>query len=215
MNLDEDRSYISGLRKRDTRTYEVVFKKYYQPLVMFVVRHIGNEDVAKDIVQDIFFKLFESSSSLPDDFLLKSWFYRVARNAAVDYLRHLQVEDKYKFLMAEAMISIPDIDEEIDEQVYAKVNLAIESLPEQCRLIIKLNVLEGKKYQEIAEELGITINTIRTQVSRGYKKLRDILSEEVDSSVLFFMFLKINSRIRSCYPGYLQDIYVIVSLVSR
>ena len=108
MNLDEDRSYISGLRKRDTRTYEVVFKKYYQPLVMFVVRHIGNEDVAKDIVQDIFFKLFESSSSLPDDFLLKSWFYRVARNAAVDYLRHLQVEDKYKFLMAEAMISIPD-----------------------------------------------------------------------------------------------------------
>ena len=134
--------------------------------------------------------MFESSHSLPDNFQLKSWFYRVARNAAVDYLRHLQVEDKYKFLMAEAMISIPDIDEEIDEQVYAKVNLAIESLPEQCRLIIKLNVLEGKKYQEIAEELGITINTIRTQVSRGYKKLRDILSEEVDSSVLFFMFLK-------------------------
>ena len=190
MNLNEDRSYISGLRKRDTQTYEVVFKKYYQPLVMFVMRHVGNEDVAKDVVQDIFFKLFESSHSLPDNFQLKSWFYRVARNAAVDYLRHLQVEDKYKFLMAEAMISIPDIDEEIDEQVYAKVNLAIESLPEQCRLIIKLNVLEGKKYQEIAEELGITINTIRTQVSRGYKKLRDILSEEVDSSVLFFMFLK-------------------------
>ena len=190
MNLDEDRSYISGLRKRDTRTYEVVFKKYYQPLVMFVVRHIGNEDVAKDIVQDIFFKLFESSSSLPDDFLLKSWFYRGGGGGGGGYLRHLQVEDKYKFLMAEAMISIPDIDEEIDEQVYAKVNLAIESLPEQCRLIIKLNVLEGKKYQEIAEELGITINTIRTQVSRGYKKLRDILSEEVDSSVLFFMFLK-------------------------
>ena len=190
MSLNEDQSYISGLRKRDTQTYEVVFKKYYQPLVMFVMRHVGNEDVAKDIVQDIFFKLFEGSRSLPDDFLLKSWVYRVARNAAVDYLRHLQVEDKYKFLMAEAMISISDIDEEIDEQVYAKVNLAIESLPEQCRLIIKLNVLEGKKYQEIAEELGITVNTIRTQVSRGYKKLRDILSGVVDSSVLFFIFLK-------------------------
>ena len=190
MNLNEDWSYISGLRRRDSKTYEVVFKKYYQPLVMFFMRHVGNEDVAKDIVQDIFFKLFESGHSLPDNFQLKSWFYRVARNAAVDYLRHLQVEDKYKFLMAEAMISISDIDEEIDEQVYAKVNLAIESLPEQCRLIIKLNVLEGKKYQEIAEELGITVNTIRTQVSRGYKKLRDILSGVVDSSVLFFIFLK-------------------------
>ena len=58
MNLEEDRSYISGLRKRDTRTYEVVFKKYYLPLVMFVVRHIGNEDVAKDIVQETFIKVW-------------------------------------------------------------------------------------------------------------------------------------------------------------
>ncbi|MEQ2912049.1 RNA polymerase sigma factor [Butyricimonas faecihominis] len=190
MNLNEDQSYISGLRRRDSQVYEVVFKKYYPLLVVFVVRHIGDEDVAKDIVQDIFFKLFERGHSLPDNFQLKSWFYRVARNAAVDYLRHLQVEDKYKFLMAEGMIHIPDIDEEIDEQVYAKVNLAIESLPEQCRLIIKLNVLEGKKYQEIAEELGITINTIRTQVSRGYKKLREILAEEVGTSVLIYIFLK-------------------------
>lgn len=190
MNLNEDWSYISGLRRRDSKTYEVVFKKYYPLLVVFIVRHIGDEDVAKDIVQDIFFKLFEIGHSLPDNFQLKSWFYRVARNAAVDYLRHLQVEDKYKFLMAEGMINIPDIDEEIDEQVYAKVNLAIESLPEQCRLIIKLNVLEGKKYQEIAEELGITINTIRTQVSRGYKKLREILAEEVGTSVLIYIFLK-------------------------
>ena len=50
--------------------------------------------------------------------------------------------------------------------------------------------MEGKKYQEIAEELGITINTIRTQVSRGYKKLREILAEEMDTSILIYMFLK-------------------------
>ena len=108
----------------------------------------------------------------------------------MDYLRHLQVEDRYKFLMAEAMVNIPDMDEEIDEDVYNKVHQAMESLPEQCRLIIKLNVLEGKKYLEIAEELGITINTIRTQVSRGYKKLREILAEGVDMSILIYMFLR-------------------------
>ncbi len=190
MNLNEDQSYISGLRKQETRVYEIVFKKYYQPLVIFVMRHVGDEDVAKDIVQDIFFKLFENSHSLPDNFRLKSWFYKVARNTAVDYLRHLQVEDRYKFLMAEAMVNIPDMDEEIDEDVYNKVHQAMESLPEQCRLIIKLNVLEGKKYLEIAEELGITINTIRTQVSRGYKKLREILAEGVDMSILIYMFLR-------------------------
>ena len=71
MNLNEDQSYISGLRKQETRVYEIVFKKYYQPLVIFVMRHVGDEDVAKDIVQDIFFKLFENSHSLPDNFRLK------------------------------------------------------------------------------------------------------------------------------------------------
>lgn len=144
MNLNDDQSYIQGLRRRDFRVYEIVFKKYYPQLVVFVMRHVGNQDVAKDIVQDIFFKLFESSQSLPDDFQLKSWFYKVARNAAVDYLRHLQVIDRHKFLMSEAMLCTSEIDEEVDEEVYKKVNIAIASLPEQCRLIIQMNVVDGK-----------------------------------------------------------------------
>lgn len=190
MKLNDDQSYIQGLRRRDFRVYEIVFKKYYPQLVVFVMRHIGDQDVAKDIVQDIFFKLFESSQSLPDDFQLKSWFYKVARNAAVDYLRHLQVIDRHKFLMSEAMLCTSEIDEEVDEEVYKKVNIAIASLPEQCRLIIQMNVVDGKKYLEIADELGISINTIRTQISRGYKKLREILSTEVDSLTLLFMLFE-------------------------
>lgn len=179
-NLDD----VHGLRKRDPRVYEIIFKKYYPKLLVFVNRHVGDQDVAQDIVQDIFFKLFESSRSLPDNFNLKSWLYKVARNAALDYLRHLQVIDRHKFLMADAMIVAEDVDENVDEEIYDRVNQAVESLPEQCRLIIKLNVIEGKKYLEISEELGISINTIRTQVSRGYKKLRDILSNERDTLIL-------------------------------
>ena len=177
---------IQGLRKCDSRVYEVVFKKYYPGLVAFVCRHVGDQDVAKDIVQDIFFKLFEISRSLTKEFYLKSWLYKDARNASVDYLRHLQVVDRHKFLMAEAMLASEEMDEEIDEEVCDRVNRAIESLPEQCRLIIKLNVIEGKKYLEIAEELNISINTIRTQVSRGYKKMREMLSREEDALILWF-----------------------------
>ena len=175
---------VHGLRKRDPRVYEIIFKKYYPKLLVFVNRQVGDQYVAQDIVQDIFFKLFESSRSLPDNFNLKSWLYKVARNAALDYLRHLQVIDRHKFLMADAMIVAEDVDENVDEEIYDRVNQAVESLPEQCRLIIKLNVIEGKKYLEISEELGISINTIRTQVSRGYKKLRDILSNERDTLIL-------------------------------
>lgn len=182
-----DHDLIQGLRKKDPHIYEIVFMKYYPLLVVFITRQVGDQDVAKDFVQDIFFKLYELAPSIPKDFNLKSWLYKVARNMAVDYLRHLQVVDRHKFLMGEAMLATADVDECIDEELCKKINLAVESLPEQCRLIIKMNVIEGKKYLEIADELGITINTIRTQVSRGYKKLRDILSGENDVLVLFFM----------------------------
>lgn len=59
------------------------------------------------------------------------------------------------------------MDEQVDEEIYDRVNQGVESLPEQCSLIIKLNVIEGKKYLEILEELGIPINTIRTQDFSG------------------------------------------------
>ena len=75
---------------------------YYKVLVLFVERHIGDRNTAKDLVQDIFLKLYENSSSFPNDFNLKSWLYCLARNAAIDYLRHLKVMDRNKFLMAEA-----------------------------------------------------------------------------------------------------------------
>lgn len=189
LNLSEniDQVYIKGLQKQDSRVYEVVFKKYYPSLVVFVERHVGDRDVAKDIVQDIFFKLYERSHSLPEDFNLHAWLYKVGRNAALDHLSHLQVVDRHKFLMAEAMLASSEVNEDIDEEVCRKVNEAIESLPEQCRVVIQLNVVQGKKYEEIAEELGITVNTVRTQVSRGYKKLRERLSEERNALLLLLL----------------------------
>ena len=66
----------------------------------------------------------------------------------------------------------------------------IQSLARGIEILSILERMESAGVTEIAEELGITVNTIRTQVSRGYKKLRDILSGVVDSSVLFFIFLK-------------------------
>ena len=173
-----DSIYIEGLKRKDPETYEVVFKMYYRVLVLFVERHVGDRNVAKDIVQDIFLKLYENCNVFPSDFNLKSWFYCLARNAAIDYLRHLKVEDRNKFLMAEAMLYAADIDKNVDEKLYLRIQEAIATLPEQCRRIVLMSVVDGKKYWEISNELGISMNTIRTQVARGYKKLREKLSDD-------------------------------------
>lgn len=187
---DDDQRHVEGLRRRDPAVYEIVFKKYYSPLVVFASRQVGDGEVARDLVQDVFLKLFEESQVLPKNVCLKSWLYTSVRNAAIDYLRHMQVTDKHKFLVAEAMLASGEVDEKVDEEVCERVNRAVASLPEQCRLIIQKSVFEGKKYAEIAEEMGISINTIRTQVLRGYKKLREMLSDEGEVPILLILLRK-------------------------
>ena len=83
---------------------------------------------------------------------------------AVDYIRHLGVIDKNKFLLAESMMYAAEVDEAVDVETCKRINRALDLLPEQCRRVIWMNVVEGKKYTEISGELGITINTIRTHV---------------------------------------------------
>lgn len=167
--------------------FEDVFRRYYPHLLAFVERQVGDRDVAKDFVQDVFFKLYESKLIFSSEPGLKSWLYKASRNAVLDYLRHLKVRDDHQLLMAEAMMYSGEIDESISEELVQKVNEAIFSLPPQCRQIVRMNIIDGKKYTEIAAELGISINTIKTQIFRGYKKLRESLSDDTGHLLLLFL----------------------------
>ena len=167
--------------------FEEVFRKYYPSLLAFVTRHVGDREMAKDFVQDVFFKLYESKVVFPSEGSLKSWLFMTSRNAALDYLRHLKVMDQHQILMAESMIYAHEIDETLDDILVRKIQEAVNSLPSQCRQIVRMNIIDGRKYTEISEELGISVNTVKTQISRGYKRLRTLLSGNTDALLLLFI----------------------------
>ena len=171
--------------------FENIFRKYYPSLLAFVERHVGDRDVAKDFVQDVFFKLYESGVDFPSDTSLKSWLYTTSRNVALDYLRHLKVIDEHQLLMAESMMYAAEVDETLNEELVHKINEAINSLPAQCQQIIRMSIIDGKKYTENSEELGISINTIKTQISRGYRKLRELLVADFNSLMLYYLVYSI------------------------
>lgn len=173
-------------KSQTEKQFEEAFKQYYPQLVAFIERHVGDAALAQDLAQDVFFKLYESHSDFPNSSCLKSWLYTTSRNISIDYLRHLKVEDNYQLLAAEAMMYTADVDEGINEVLAKKINEALDNLPEQCRQIVKMNIINGYKYTEIADMLGISVNTIRTQISRGYKKLRELLSDDFKNLVLFY-----------------------------
>lgn len=169
--------------------FENTFRKYYPSLLAFVERHVGDRDVAKDLVQDVFLKLYKSYPYFSSEVNIKSWLYTSSRNAALDYLRHLKVRDNNKLLMAESMMFAADVDEVISEELTRKIHEAIDSLPLQCCQIVRMHIIDGKKYTEISAELGISINTIKTQIFRGYKKLRELLADDLNALVLFYFHI--------------------------
>jgi RNA polymerase sigma factor (sigma-70 family) len=146
-------------------------------------------ELAKDLVQDVFLKLYKSYPYFSSEVNIKSWLYTSSRNAALDYLRHLKVRDNNKLLMAEAMMYAADVDEVISEELTRKIHEAIDSLPLQCCQIVRMHIIDGKKYTEISVELGISINTIKTQIFRGYKKLRELLADDLNALVLFYFHI--------------------------
>ena len=103
-----------------TASFEKIFREYYPVLLPFVERHVGERELAKDLVQDVFLKLYKSYPYFSSEVNIKSWLYTSSRNAALDYLRHLKVRDNNKLLMAEAMMYAADVDEVISEELTAR-----------------------------------------------------------------------------------------------
>ena len=176
---DDDQRHVEGLRRRDPAVYEIVFKKYYSPLVVFASRQVGDGEVARDLVQDVFLKLFEESQALPKNVCLKSWLYTSVRNAAIDYLRH---KKKFGNLIVNEE-QLPDIPAEAEvaqtgSQLSEEQLMAfVAQLPEGCRTVFNLYVFEEKSHKEIAALLHIKEHTSTSQLHRAKTLLAKRIKE--------------------------------------
>ena len=169
----EDEILIKYLRKNDRKAYSILFDKYFERLFTFAVRVVFREDVANDIVQEIFISLYEKSEILNYDLSLKSYLFNSVRNRCFNYLRDRKVEDRRMNLYEE-------------EEVLRKIQEVMLELPEKCREVCRRRFFEGKKFEEIAEELDISESTARVQTHRGMEMLRQRFAEYDLAVILFF-----------------------------
>lgn len=152
------------------REFEHHFRKLYLQLGMYALRIVGDSDDAEDIVEETFMKAWQaiSSGTVIENF--SSYIYRSVRNECVSYLRR-----RTDF---ENIDTIPEIsDEVIDTSVRdARIWKAIDSLPEKCREVFLMSKRDGFSNQEIADELGISIKTVKNQMTKALSRLREALS---------------------------------------
>jgi RNA polymerase sigma-70 factor (ECF subfamily) len=159
--------------------FEKLFKSHFHQLYVHAVGWVYDRECAKDLVHDSFCYLWEHFDHYENKNLL-SLLYAFVRSRCCDYLRRQRAEENY----AEYRLTFPDMEpddyEEYQERLF-KVGKSIEELPPQTRRVFKECVLNRKSYKEAAELLQISPLTVKTLISRAYKKIREDLN--------FFLFI--------------------------
>ncbi|MDD7455101.1 MAG: RNA polymerase sigma-70 factor [Bacteroidales bacterium] len=168
--------------------FDRIYVSYYSRMRRFAQSYVISAADAENIVQDVFVKLWSGHSIITLRTCVDNYLFSLVKNRCLDFLRHKLVVDSSRKDLAMNLESLEYIDEQISEDIDLEKVLveAIDRLPERCRKIFLKSRLEGKKYKEIAEELGLSSNTIENQMSIALKKLREDLRKFLPA-ILFFI----------------------------
>lgn len=170
-----DAELVRRIRAGDERALEQVFRSYYAGMCTFVRRFVHAPDIAEELVQDVFFKLWTKRETLAEIDALRTYLFRAARNTALNHLRRKKLETAWEEQEAargeQLTLAATDDDASTDEVTRA-VNEAVNRLPMRCREIFLMSRQGGLTYSEIATRLGISIKTVETQMGRALKLLR-------------------------------------------
>lgn len=166
---DTEKIFINTLNERQPETFRLLFKKYYALMVSFGLNYVGQKDVAEDIVQEIFTRIWENKMQFESYRKFKTFIYTSVRNAGLNHIKHEKVKERYNNFMVEQEVNSElDI---VEEEVYHKLFSVIEGLPNRCKEVFELH-LDGNSNDEIASMLGLSILTVKTQKSRAMQVLR-------------------------------------------
>lgn len=168
----------AALRRGDEATFEAVFRQWYEPLCGYVSRLTdGDFDEAEDLVQQVFVKLWERREQLDIAWSLKGYLYKTVHNTALNRLRTAKTHSKYLDFNAAQLEKEHTPPDFAASELTERIQKALGKLPPQCRHIFELSRFEELKYREIADQLGISIKTVETQMGKALRLLRFQLAE--------------------------------------
>lgn len=186
-----DGELLDLLRTGDQLAFTGLYDRYYQKIYRHIFTLVQLPELTEDIVHEVFMKVWEIRETLDIKVNFNSFIYRMAHNKAVDLTRRIALDkkmrgyfmDKYQAVFQEFGRTPGEL-----ERIDALVELALESLPPQRRKVYELLRQEGHSYKEVAEQLGISPNTVRDHVVKAAAALRIFLAERGELAVTLFLF---------------------------
>jgi RNA polymerase sigma-70 factor, ECF subfamily len=163
------------LKLGDEQAFELLFRMYYVRLCAFANKFLNDPEEAKEIVQNVFVKIWEGRDEIDPEDSLKSYLFKIAQNLSLNKLRRNKVESRYTEIYK--LVYIENQEFSAHESLLAReleehISQSIGKLPGECRKVFELSRIEGLKYREIADTLNISIKTVEAQMSKALRSLR-------------------------------------------
>jgi len=174
-----DRNIVEALRQGDEQVFETIFRTYYERLCNYANTILNDMDEAEEMVQSAFLTVWEKHDTLEIHTSVKSYLYRAVHNSCLNRVKHYKVRKTYgDSVKNQTELLHDDASQDlIGSELDAIVANAIDSLPDQCKLVFKLSRFENLTYAEIAEQLGISIKTVENHMVKALKVLREKLKD--------------------------------------
>jgi len=165
------------------------FDLYYTRLCTFAFRLVNCRELARDLAQDAFVVLMESNLNQKcDPNTVKSYLYSTVKHAALNRIRHQQIAHRvHEQLPFNEVEEARVLQAMMQAEIVGELHAALDTLPQGCGRICKMGYLEGMKNFEVAEALNVSINTVKTQKQRALLLLRERLSPQALSVLIYFL----------------------------
>lgn len=187
-DIEVDSVLFSAIREGKRDAFESLFQRYYPMLCRYAATYLDEREETEDAVQDVFVYLWNNRQTLVMPKSVRSYLYTSVKHRALNILKHRAVERSHSRLLTEFIedLSRTEYSEEEQAQI-EQIRHVLSTLPQQCRTVFTMSCLEGKKYKEIAEELRISVNTVKYHILKAYRDIRESITIPGDISTLLFI----------------------------
>jgi RNA polymerase sigma-70 factor (ECF subfamily) len=185
-----DHELVTFARTGSEKAYRELLDRYQRPVFSLIYRMVRDRELAEDLAQETFVKVFNNLEKYNPKYKFSSWIFKIASNLAIDTLRKKEPKtvslDGSRYArtddeVAATRISVASDDEDPEELLLAKelgaeIESAIGSLRAEYRTAILLRHVEGRPYEEIAEIMEVPLGTVKTYIHRARSELRELLA---------------------------------------
>ena len=196
--MKEGEEYLLALKSGSEKAFRMIMNQWYSRLYNFANGYLNNSENTREVLQDVFLRLWDHRSKLADDTVLNAYLFTLTRNRCVDLLRRERLmmqfrtdkQEEYRQLTENFnALSDPILDDIFATEMQTEINQAVNRLPEQCRKVFILSRTNGLKNKEISESLELSEKTVESHLTKALKTIRQALEKKFPGSINLIMIL--------------------------